>query len=60
MCKMFYSIIIPAYNVEQYIEQCIQSVLSQGFTDYEILVVDDGSVDNTGMIVRKMAEKYPD
>lgn len=59
MCKMFYSIIIPAYNVEQYIEQCIQSVLSQGFTDYEILVVDDGSVDNTGMIVRKMAEKYP-
>lgn len=58
MCKVFYSIIIPAYNAEQYIEQCIQSALSQSFTDYEIFVVDDGSVDNTGMIVRKMAEKY--
>ena len=58
MCKVFYSIIIPAYNVEQYIEQCIQSVLTQSFADYEILVVDDGSVDNTGMIVKKMAEKY--
>ena len=59
MCKVFYSIIIPAYNAEQYIEQCVKSVLSQGFKDYEILVVDDGSVDNTGMIVRKIAEKYP-
>ena len=58
MCKVFYSIIIPAYNAERYIEQCIQSVLSQSFTDYEIFVVDDDSVDNTGMIVRKMAEKY--
>lgn len=55
---MFYSIIIPAYNAEQYIEQCIQSVLSQSFTDYEILVIDDGSVDNTGRIVQKMMEEY--
>ena len=57
-CNVFYSIIIPAYNAEHYIEQCIQSVLSQSFTDYEILVIDDGSVDNTGRIVQKMMEEY--
>lgn len=41
------SIIIPAYNVEQYIERCVNSALSQSLKDIEVIVVDDGSIDNT-------------
>ena len=41
------SIVVPLYNKEQYISQTLQSVLMQPFTDYEILVVDDGSTDQS-------------
>lgn len=57
--SVFYSIIIPAYNAEKYIEQCIRSVLAQTCTDYEIFVLDDGSEDRTGEIIKEMAELYP-
>lgn len=57
--SVFYSIIIPAYNAEKYIEQCIRSVLAQTCTDYEIFVLDDGSADRTGEIIKEMAELYP-
>ena len=55
--SVYYSIIIPAYNAEKYIEQCIQSVLFQNSNDYELLVIDDGSTDHTGVIVGNMAEQ---
>ena len=45
-----FSIIIPAYNVEDYLPTCLDSVLSQDFRDYEIILVDDGSNDSTGQI----------
>ena len=57
--SVFYSIIIPAYNAEKYIEQCIRSVLAQTCTDYEIFVIDDGSEDRTGDIIKEMAEVDP-
>ena len=41
------SIIIPVYNTEKYLGQCLDSLLNQGNIDYEILVVDDGSTDNS-------------
>lgn len=44
------SIIIPIYNVEEYIEQCIDSVLAQSHKDIEVILVDDGSPDNCGTI----------
>lgn len=51
------SVIIPAYNAEKYIGESIESVLSQGIDDLEIIVVNDGSKDNTETIVRKLREK---
>ncbi|EAW38412.1 glycosyltransferase [Lyngbya sp. PCC 8106] len=45
------SVIIPAYNCENYIEQAVKSVLEQTYTDYEVIVIDDGSTDNTKNIL---------
>lgn len=44
------SVIVPVYNVEQYINQCIESILGQSFDDYEVLLIDDGSTDESGHI----------
>lgn len=45
------SIIIPVYNVEQYLDKCLQSVIHQTYQDIEIILVDDGSSDNSGIFV---------
>ena len=49
------SIVIPAYNVGRYIEECILSVVNQTYTHIEILVVNDGSSDNTPDVIDKLA-----
>lgn len=46
------SVIIPVYNSEQYLEQCLNSVFSQNFTDFEVILVDDGSTDRSEQIYR--------
>lgn len=51
------SIIIPCYNQAQYLDECLQSVLNQTYTNWECIIVDDGSSDNTKEIVRKWIEK---
>ena len=51
------SIILSIYNVENYIEECMASLLSQTFTDYEIIMVDDGSIDKCPGICDEYAKK---
>lgn len=51
------SIIIPVYNVEYFLRDTLHSILEQKFTDYEVILVDDGSKDNSLMVCREMAAK---
>ena len=51
------SIIIPVYNVQAYIERCLNSILEQTYTDIEVICIDDGSIDESGDICDKFQEK---
>lgn len=50
------AVIVPAYNVSQYLEECVRSVLDQSFESMEIVIVDDGSTDDTLAIARRLAD----
>lgn len=51
------SIIVPVYNVEIYLEKCLNSIIGQSFTNYEIILVNDGSTDNSGEICDEYCKK---
>lgn len=51
------SVIVPVYNVEKYLRRCIDSILAQTFTDFELLLIDDGSKDKSGEICDEYAQK---
>lgn len=53
----FFSILLPVYNVEKYLNKCLDSILSQQFDDYEVILIDDGSTDNSGSICDEYASK---
>ena len=54
------SIIVPVYNVEKYLAKCLDSLVNQTLEDLEIIVVDDGSRDNSKQIIDEFQTKYPD
>ena len=54
------SVIVPFYNVEGYIEKCLETLVNQTLEDIEIIVVNDGSKDNSILIVKRFLEKYPE
>ena len=53
---MFFSIIVPAHNVELYLDRCLQSILQQTFTDFEVILINDGSQDKSAEICAKYAQ----
>ncbi len=53
-----FSVIIPVYNAEKYIEECVNSILKQSYNDFEIILIDDGSTDKSGSICNCLGEKY--
>ena len=54
---MLFSVIVPIYNIEKYLPRCIESVLAQTFSDFELILVDDGSPDNCPAICDEYAKK---
>ena len=49
------SVIVPVFNIESYIKRCVDSILSQTYPNIEIIIVDDGSTDNSGRIIDDIA-----
>jgi glycosyltransferase involved in cell wall biosynthesis len=49
------SVIVPVYKVECYLRRCVDSILAQTFTDFELILVDDGSPDNCGILCDQYA-----
>lgn len=51
------SVIVPVYNTEKWLQRCVDSILAQTFTNFELLLIDDGSIDNSGAICDEYAER---
>ena len=54
------SVIVPVYNVEKYLEECLESLKAQTLQDMEVIIVNDGSTDSTPVIARHSADLYPE
>ncbi len=54
-----FSIIVPVYNTEEYLERCLDSILNQTYDDYEVIIVNDGSTDNSKNIISEYVNKNP-
>ena len=52
------SVIVPVYNTEKYLEKCLESIVNQTYKDIEIIIINDGSTDNSSKIINKYVDKY--
>ena len=52
------SVIVPVYNVEAYLERCVESILQQTYTHFELILINDGSTDSSGQICDQLASQY--
>lgn len=55
-----FSVLIPVYNVEEFIAECIESVLNQTYQNFEVILINDGSTDSSGMICEEYAKRIID
>ncbi|MFQ6794608.1 glycosyltransferase [Thomasclavelia sp.] len=58
MIKIRFSIVVPIYNVQEWLNECLISIINQTYKDYEVILVDDGSTDSSGEIAKTFAEGY--
>lgn len=59
MQSPFISVVIPTYNSEKYITETLETVFNQTYSNYEVIVSDDGSADNTVKIIKNLSDKFP-
>ncbi len=52
------SVIVPVYNVETYLERCVESILQQTYAHFELILINDGSTDSSGQICDHLASQY--
>jgi glycosyltransferase involved in cell wall biosynthesis len=52
------SVITPAYNAESFLQETLDSLVNQTFKDFEVIIIDDGSIDTTPIIIEEYCEKY--
>ena len=57
MCEGLLSVVIPVYNIRDYVERCVRSVLAQPDVPLEVLIVDDGSTDDSGAVCDALAAR---
>ena len=56
--KPFFSVVVASYNYERFLPQTLDSILAQTYKKYEVIIVDDGSKDNSVQLIKKYTEKY--
>ena len=60
MTQPFFSVLVPVYNVKKYLDECVESLMSQSFPDYEVVLVDDGSTDGSGEMCDAWQARFPE
>jgi len=55
---MKFSLILPVYNVDRFLQECLDSIVKQTFNDFEVICIDDGSTDNSSEILKQYRNKY--
>ena len=55
---MRFSVLVPVYNVQSYLQTCLESIIGQTYRNFEVILVDDGSTDQSGVICDRYSKQY--